>query len=571
MKPPDWDRLQEIYHSALAQPRPARDAFLAKVCAGDAALLSKVKSLLAADDSLSGFLDTPVTTLEPLPANLIGQVVGGRYKVEKQLGAGGMSQVYLAWDQNLNDEPVVIKVLSRQLVHHEYVRQKFEHEVEALLRLKHPAVVRVSDRGNLDDGSPYIVMDFVDGETLRSQMPIDGMNLERAASILTQIGDALDHVHEAGVVHRDLKPQNIMLKRDTDSIVLIDFGIAKVKDPVMAPETTEARPIGTLLYMSPEQLRGDEITSVSDIYSMAVLAFEILDGRRPFNATSEVELINLQQRGVYLDELVRRRNLSPRARNALSKGLSFNPKRRFKRASEFSAQLVAGLRGEKRPIGIYSDVNSHLRRRVLLGALIVLLGVAAVYVYRKYLPPPQSPSNSFSYFLTVQPMRDGKEYGGQIKSHGENEIFDNGDKFQLTVISPQSAYVYIVNEGPPVTNDTNVTMIYPRQPTNNGSARVGANQPVQSDWLTFRGPAGDDNFWVVWSLSPVTQLENAKREAFNHPRGGLTDATMNTVKEFLKMKQSEVDVTVYHYQESQTAKARGKGDPLVTLAQFKHR
>jgi hypothetical protein len=267
---------------------------------------------------------------------------------------------------------------------------------------------------------------------------------------------------------------------------------------------------------------------------------------------------------------MRRRNLSSRVRNALARGLSFNPKKRFKRASEFSAELVAGLRSEVQPLGNHWALNRQMRRRVLLGALIVMVSLAAFFFY-KYWKPSPPPSNSFSYFLTVQKMRDGKEYGKPFISHGENEIFDNGDQFQLTVISPQSAYIYIINEGPPVTNDTNVTMIYPRQTTNNGSAMVGPNQPVQSEWLTFRGPAGGDNFWIVWSLSPVNQLENAKREAFNHPRGGLIDGNLSAVKEFLKMKQSKVDVTVYHYKDSQRATARGKSDLLVTLAQFKHR
>jgi hypothetical protein len=129
----------------------------------------------------------------------------------------------------------------------------------------------------------------------------------------------------------------------------------------------------------------------------------------------------------------------------------------------------------------------------------------------------------------------------------------------------------VLNEGPPEQNDTNFTMIYPRKTTNNGSATMGANQSIQSDWIIFRGPAGNENFWLVWSLSPVSQLESSKQEAFNHSRGGLTDNDLVAVKEFLRTKQLEVRVRVYHYNANQNAVVRGPGDLLITLAQFKHR
>jgi serine/threonine protein kinase len=566
MKPPNWDRLQEIYHLALARPRSERDAFISEACAGDPALLRQVQSLLKAHDS-SDFLNIPVSRLGSATGDLVGTTVDGRYDVEKKLSPGGMSQVYLAHDKKFNGQAVVIKVLSQELVHHPYLRKKFEHEVEALRRFKHPSVVHVQDRGELN-GRPYIVMEYVDGETLRSQIPTEGMRLERAASILKQIGEALDHVHGKGIFHRDLKPENIMLKRGSDEVVLIDFGIAKVTDPIMAPNTTHGPPIGTLLYMSPEQLQDEEVMAASDIYSMAVISYEMLDGRRPFTATSAPELLKMQKAGVDLNSILRRRNISLKVRDAIARGLSFKPNKRYKRASEFGNELEAAL-NEKQPGGKRWLISQPVRRRVALGALSVLISTVGLYIFLKSCNGPP-PSNSFTYFLTVQRMQDGKEYKEPFRSNGE-QIFDNGDKFQLTVLSPKPAYVYVINEGPPEANDTNVTMIYPNRTTNNGSATLGANQSFQSDWIPFRGPAGDDNFWMVWSTSPVNELETAKNEAFNHPRGGLSDRTWVAMKQFLQMKQSEADVTVFHYKKTQEAMPRGKGDLLVTLAQFKHR
>jgi hypothetical protein len=182
-------------------------------------------------------------------------------------------------------------------------------------------------------------------------------------------------------------------------------------------------------------------------------------------------------------------------------------------------------------------------------------------------PSPILASRAFKYWLTVQKKGDGDK---PSKSNGE-ELFSNGDKFQLTVNSPESAYVYVFNEGPPEENDTNFRLIYPNSKTNNGLAAIGKNQSIESNWFTFRGPEGHDNFWIVWSLSPVNELESAKVEAFKHPRGGLTGETLLAVKQFLNMKKSEIELTVYHYKKTKQATARGKGDLLIALAQFKHR
>src|SRR6202022_1724477 len=133
------------------------------------------------------------------------------------------------------------------------VLKKFRQEVEALARIDHPGVVSVLGAGELPDGKPYIGMQYVSGVTLRSQIPPEGMNLERTAVILKQIGAALDDVHEKGILHRDLKPENIMLqvlKGGTELVKIVDFGIAKVKDSVVAPSTVNEAPVGTILYMS---------------------------------------------------------------------------------------------------------------------------------------------------------------------------------------------------------------------------------------------------------------------------------------------------------------------------------
>lgn len=556
MTQPNWDRIQEIYHAALAMPRSEWGAFVAHACANDADLLLEVCSLLKADDSSSGFLESPIINLAFASEKLVGTTIDERYLIERELGQGGMSQVYVAHDLKLKRQAVVIKILSEALVHDSYARQKSEQEVEALLRIDHPGVVRVLDVGKLSDERPYIVMPYVDGETLRSQIPAEGMNLNRVASILKQIGAALEHVHEKGIFHRDLKPENIMIKRDTDSVVLLDFGIAKVKDSVVAPSTAHGASVGTLLYMSPEQLRGEDVTAASDIYSMSLIAYELVTGRRPFNPTSASQLLEMQRAGARVKPIHLRENLPARAQAIILRALSFDPKARYMNAREFGSELAQALLEPR--VRSTNKRSSTIIRASVLVLVCALMGSIALFKYFRRAKPETS-SNTFSYWLTVQKMRDGKEYEDPFKSNGE-ETFESGDKFRLNVSSPNPGYLYVLNEGPPEPTRTSFVMIYPSQSINNGSATLGANQPVQSDWTIFRGPAGAENFWIVWSASPVSQIESARNEQ-----------NLVTVKEFLRMKQDEVKVRVTHYKASQTVLVRGPGDVLVTLAQFNHR
>jgi serine/threonine-protein kinase len=307
MERPLWDRIQEIYYAAVSMAPSERSAFVEHACAQDPQLLREVKSLLRADESSGSFLKSPVLKIglniiadghsssadnvdDSSIDDLIGTTIEQRYLVEKKLGQGGMGKVYLALDLNLHNNQVVIKILTEASLQNPYLMQKVKHEVEALSRLAHPKVVSVLGSGELN-GKPYIVMQYVDGLTLRSQIaPNEGMNLERTALILKQIGAALDYIHGKGIFHRDLKPDNIMLQQlngDPEFVTIVDFGLAKVKDSVVGPSTVDNIAIGTAQYMSPEQLRGtDKITAASDVYSMAVVAYEMVAGRRPFIATT---------------------------------------------------------------------------------------------------------------------------------------------------------------------------------------------------------------------------------------------------------------------------------------------
>ncbi len=506
MERPLWDRIQEIYHSSLSLAPSERSAFVENACAQDPHLMREVKSLLDADELSGDFLESSVfelglkiitsshssiapTSDDSSMDDLIGTTID-HYLVEKKLGEGGMGNVYLARELSLHNKRVVIKILLEASLQNPYLRQKFAQEVEALARLNHPNVVSVLGAGELR-GKPYIVMQYVSGLTLRSEIPSEGMKLERAASILKQIGAALDYVHEQGIFHRDLKPDNIMLRQlkgGTEFVMVVDFGIAKVKDSVVAPSTPDNIAIGTAQYMSPEQLRGGEnITAASDVYSMAVMAYEMVTGRRPFNPTSAAQMLELERDGVRVKPVDLRTNLSTEAQAIILRGLSFERTARYQDAAEFCNSLARALVNDVK-IGELSDpelippatehTNSGVavgnaneedsgrpwwrRGFTLIGSLAVIVGLAVLFVVltrdrRNNIdnpvpsptPNPISlPTRSLVYWLEVQKMRNGKASQNFFQSTNL-DVFETGDKFRLNVSCPEPGYVYLFNEGFP--------------------------------------------------------------------------------------------------------------------------
>jgi len=285
-------------------------------------------------------------------ALVAGSVVDGRYLIEKELDRGGFCVVFLARDQKLHDTPVVIKVLHERAIegaegdNKAWLLQRFKKEVQALARIDHPAVVRALDIGRLPDGRTFLVMQHVAGTNLRSAIPAHGMELERVARLILQMGQALEVAHRQGVIHRDLKPENIMLQRagDEEFAMLIDFGIATVLDPPTTSNMKSTTVVGTIGYMAPEQLEGKP-TVASDIYALGVISYELVTGRLPFNPDSPFQLRELQRAGVRIKPRDLRPNLPEAAQAVILKAVSFAPQDRYASAQDFCRALNLALTG----------------------------------------------------------------------------------------------------------------------------------------------------------------------------------------------------------------------------------
>ena len=219
----------------------------------------------------------------------IGITLEGKYRIESRIGAGGMATVYRATRLMIGDV-VAVKILHADTLREPGAPERFRREAQAAARLKHNNVVTVHDFGVAGDGTIYLVMEFVEGESLRRLIERGGpLPPAEAAEILDQVCAALDSAHAQGVVHRDLKPDNIIVSRRPAGlhVAVLDFGIARLQDMAgVGPLTQQGNLVGTPHYMSPEQCLGEEIDGRTDIYSLGVVLYEMLAGVVPFDATT---------------------------------------------------------------------------------------------------------------------------------------------------------------------------------------------------------------------------------------------------------------------------------------------
>jgi serine/threonine protein kinase len=273
-----------------------------------------------------------------------GRLLKDRYLLIRQLNEGGFGTVHLAHDQQMHGRPVVVKIQINQKVDDPWFERKFNEEVRALSMIDHPGVVIAIDSGRTPEGMPFLVMQYVDGVTLRAVMSPEGMPLDRAAAILKQVGDALAAAHEKGIWHRDLKPENLMLQNSPASgerVRLIDFGIATVADLRNKYQTT-TRVAGSFLYMAPEQALG-QASAATDIYAMGLIAYEMLTGRRPFIADNQIQLAALQREGVRVKPSALRPAVPMAAERLILRSLEFEPSKRPADARAFGQQLHDAL------------------------------------------------------------------------------------------------------------------------------------------------------------------------------------------------------------------------------------
>jgi serine/threonine-protein kinase len=299
----------------------------------------------------------------------------GRYRLEGQLGHGGMATVYLARDSEL-DRPVAVKVLAENLAGDESFRRRFLREARLAARLSHPNVVSVYDAGEEAGGRPYIVMEHVEGKTLAEVLHERGrLPAEEAVTLALQACSGLEHAHAAGLVHRDVKPQNLLLRSD-GTLKVADFGIARAAE---ATALTQAGTIlGTAAYLSPEQALGEEVSPAADVYSLGAVLYELLTGRPPYEFDSLADLAAQQAEGAITAVSELAPEVPQHVEDAVMRSLARNPAYR-PTVAELEREL-APQAGETRTLPLPAPRRSSRRLWLALAGVLalgaVLLGIA---------------------------------------------------------------------------------------------------------------------------------------------------------------------------------------------------
>ena len=406
-----WAKVEAIFQGALERPLRARDAYLDDACAGDRELRAEVDGLLEEHATEPEFMEAPLVepprdlppiSLTPDSGHRSGHSGehtsghdGGRigqYRIVREIGAGGMGMVYLAMHEGPGFErAVALKVIRRGLDTDDVLR-RFQLERRILAALKHPNVAHLIDAGQTPDGRPYFVMDFVEGAPIDAYCEREALSLRQRLALFQKVCDAVQHAHNNLVVHRDLKPGNILVSKD-GSPVLLDFGIGKLvggDESVGEKETTRTGLRAfTPEYAAPEQLRGEPVGVATDVYGLGLLLYKILTGRKPFEPSSGHEY----EKAVLEKEPTRPsvhggRALAGDLDTIILKALRKEPERRYSSVAALSDDVQRYLDGQ--PVRARADTFGYRtgkfvrRHRLALAAgVVVFVSLVAATLYSR--------------------------------------------------------------------------------------------------------------------------------------------------------------------------------------------
>jgi eukaryotic-like serine/threonine-protein kinase len=374
-----WQRLEQLFTEAAAHPVHTRTAFIDQACGADGGLRDDLQSLLTAAERAGDFLCAPALDVFARQIVREGWSVQpgdriGAYAVERRLGAGASGEVWQAHDERLARD-VAIKLLLPRSSHGERVRA-FEHEARAASALNHPNVLTVYDVGQYG-GAPFLVTEYLDGESLRARLASGPLSVDRALEIALQVARGLGAAHDRGIVHRDLKPENIFIARD-GRVKILDFGLATLLDASPAASVgNDMRSVvaGTVGYMAPEQARGGTVDGRADLFALGAVLYEMLAGCRPFTATSALGTLEASLTLPPPDLSVANPALTPSLTRIVERCLAKAAADRFTSAADLESALESAIRA--RTPAAPPNIRTILRRpAVLLIVLVVVAGVS---------------------------------------------------------------------------------------------------------------------------------------------------------------------------------------------------
>jgi serine/threonine protein kinase len=416
MKKNSWKKVEKIFHTTVDLPSEERKTYLQKVCAGNGELFSEVESLIDSLEKESDFLDEPVFELGLGALHKNGQksftgTTIGFYELREKIGAGGMGEVYKAVDTRLNRR-VALKFLSASLGDDRAAKRQLVKEAQAAAALEHPNICAIHGIEQTDEHH-FIVMQYIEGRTLVEIIEKETIGIKEFKSLARQIVTAVAFAHSHGIIHRDLKPGNIMLTNE-EHIKVLDFGLAKfIRQKQLPADEIDNKSnfsqnglvIGTVSYMSPEQLRGEKVDYQSDIFSVGIILYELLAKKNPFNRNSQAETIAaiLSDKPLDLEKIAP--DFPASLINLVEKCLQKAPERRFQSATEILVEL------DKTESENYRELTFKRRRNFFIKAAFAAIVLLAVFTFGFYFYSGRRPPRTLAVLpISFDNSQSDKEY-----------------------------------------------------------------------------------------------------------------------------------------------------------------
>jgi len=631
LKPERWQEISKIFEAAKSLSDPARADYLREQCGTDDALRSEVEKLIGSHKKAEAesFISKPAVADAGIILNSnVGEEsvdsLGenqqfGSYLIQRKLGAGGMGEVYLATDQRL-DRTVALKILPVSVANDKRRMQRFRQEAKVASSLNQPNILTIYEFGEIDSLS-FIATEFVDGETLRDYIRGKRLKLSEMLDISIQILAALDAAHEAKIVHRDMKPENVMLRRRDHVVKVLDFGLAKLTEPrggtatreeTDAEAATEFKSIpgnlmGTINYMSPEQAQAHVVDERTDLWSTGVIMYEMISGGMPFKGATTahtiVQIIEKEPTPLTQLDITLPAELQRIVNKAMTK--------RFDERYQTAKDMMIDLRMLKKQLDGISDLDRSIspaaaptspatteqkvvtaeattkagtRQRtslvILLPIALLLVALAGWFIWNRLhsqpvvpAPPAVASSRDLTYSITLQKYRDNRPFEEPIQIAREI-LFERGYQLRLNLKSPQSGFLYVINEGPHQPNEApEYVVLFPSPTSNKGSALLQENVNIQipeNSWFRLDSDKGTEKVWLIYATNELSDLELVREFANPKTRGLINNASVrDKVTAFLKA-HAESKPMVEQSDEKKETTLRSRGDVLVYPLALEH-